>query len=455
MRSLRRTLIAFLALVLAFIGSTVWAERSSRGVSAAAMAISRDAAPEIEALAAVRVQLRNLEAQVVRSVAGLSEGPGIGASRRALDAALSRSEALAGLATERDTLARLQTATNAFDEAAQRALSQARAGDHEAAIRTVRRDLRQLADAADDIAAELVRLEAERARQAAISIEAGIARTTRLAFELDAVCAGLALVAAFLGLRAARARHRAEEQHRRLSDRRAEELEQFAGRVAHDILSPLTAVGLAISICARNGGAELQPALARGESSLLRVRRIVEGLLEFARAGAHPEPGAVAEVAPIVAGLLEELSSLAEQENAELVVQPFSPIAARCSAGVLISLLSNLLRNALKYLGESQRREVTLRVHQRRGSVTFEIEDTGPGIPPSLGDKIFQPYVRGPSTGKPGIGLGLATVKRLVDAHGGNVGVRPAQGGGSIFWFDLPLAELPSTEVSAAASQGA
>jgi signal transduction histidine kinase len=163
----------------------------------------------------------------------------------------------------------------------------------------------------------------------------------------------------------------------------------------------------------------------------------------------------VAEVAPIVAGIHDELSSLAEQENAKLVVQPFPPCAAGCSGGVLISLLSNLLRNALKYLGESQRREVTLRVQPRRGAVAFEVQDTGPGIPPALGNKIFQPYIRGPRTGKPGIGLGLATVKRLVEAHGGSVGVQPAPGGGSIFWFDLPLAELPAAPVSNAASQGA
>jgi signal transduction histidine kinase len=448
-------LVAFLAVVLAFIGSTVWAQRGSRGVSAAAIAISRDAAPEIETLTGVRVQLRLLEAQVLRSVAGVPFDPGIGATRRSLDDALSHSQALAGVATERATLARLQDATRAFGLAAQRALDQAREGNHEGAVHTVRHDLRQLADEADDIAAELVRIEAGRAREAAVSIEAGVARTTRLAFELDLLCAGLAMVAALLALRAVRALHRAQEEHRKLSDRKADELEQFAGRVAHDILSPLTAVSLALSIGQKgSGGKQVQSALDRGASSLLRVRRIVDGLLEFARAGALPEPGAVAEVAPIVAGIHDELSGLAEQENVELVVQPFPPCAARCSGGVLISLLSNLLRNALKYLGESQRREVTLRVHPRRGSVAFEVEDTGPGIPPSLGDKIFQPYVRGPRTGKPGIGLGLATVKRLVEAHGGSVGVHPAPGGGSVFWFDLPLAELPAV-VAAAASQGA
>ena len=70
-------------------------------------------------------------------------------------------------------------------------------------------------------------------------------------------------------------------------------------------------------------------------------------------------------------------------------------------------------------------------------------EDTGPGIPPALGQRIFEPYVRGPNTGTPGIGLGLATVKRLVESHGGTLGVRAGPTGGALFWFELDEA-LPA-----------
>jgi signal transduction histidine kinase len=104
---------------------------------------------------------------------------------------------------------------------------------------------------------------------------------------------------------------------------------------------------------------------------------------------------------------------------------------------VLLSLLGNLLRNGIKYLGRAEVREVSLRVRARRGRVIFEVEDTGPGIPAQLGHRIFEPYVRGPNTSAPGIGLGLATVKRLVDSHGGSLGIRTAARGGAIFWFEL------------------
>ena len=109
------------------------------------------------------------------------------------------------------------------------------------------------------------------------------------------------------------------------------------------------------------------------------------------------------------------------------------------------------MRNGLKYLGNAEVREVCLRVRNRRSRVVFEVEDTGPGIPASLGTRIFEPYVRGPNTGAPGIGLGLATVKKLVEAHGGSVGVRDGSRGGALFWVELD--EAPPPEAAQARSQ--
>jgi signal transduction histidine kinase len=106
-------------------------------------------------------------------------------------------------------------------------------------------------------------------------------------------------------------------------------------------------------------------------------------------------------------------------------------------------LLTNLVRNSLKYMGDSPVRRVHLGVRARRNCVAFEIADSGPGVPEELGDKIFEPYVRGKQMAakRTGIGLGLATVKRLVIAHGGAVGVRRSHLGGALFWFELPRAE--------------
>jgi signal transduction histidine kinase len=166
-------------------------------------------------------------------------------------------------------------------------------------------------------------------------------------------------------------------------------------------------------------------------------------LLDFARAGALPEPGDHASVPLALAGLDEELRPPAAAENVDLAFDPAPDCEVACSPGVLAILLANLIRNSLKYMGESAVRRVHVSTRFRRAFVVFEVQDSGPGVPEDLGDRIFEPYVRGKQTAatKSGIGLGLATVKRLVLAHGGAVGVRRSSLGGALFWFELPRLE--------------
>jgi len=68
-----------------------------------------------------------------------------------------------------------------------------------------------------------------------------------------------------------------------------------------------------------------------------------------------------------------------------------------------------------------------------------EVEDTGRGLPPGTQDRVFDPYMRADRSGQPGLGLGLATVKRFAEGYGGRVGVRSGPGG-CTFWFELPVA---------------
>src|SRR4029077_5684349 len=109
-------------------------------------------------------------------------------------------------------------------------------------------------------------------------------------------------------------------------------------------------------------------------------------------------------------------------------------------------------RNAIKHMGQSPRREVAVRIDPRRDRVRFEVQDTGPGLPPELVSNASVPYVRGAGTAEPGLGLGLATVRRLVEGHFGRYGVTSRPGEGALFWFELPAAdhsaahELPAIE---------
>ena len=264
---------------------------------------------------------------------------------------------------------------------------------------------------------------------------------------------GLAVLLAWLAFRTVTAQER-------MTKLRSEELEGFAGRVAHDLLNPIAAADLSLAAAERidpeRPGERRTALLSRSRRSLERARQLIDDLLSFAQAGARPERGAVARVDEVVDGVVEELRPPATARAIELTVvktplpldargakaapppQQGSELVVRCASGVLASLLSNLLRNAIKHMGDSPRRQIVLRVSRVDGRVRFEVEDTGPGIEPELLAHVFDPYVRGSGTATPGLGLGLATVRRLVEGHDGRYGVSSRLGQGALFWFELP-----------------
>jgi signal transduction histidine kinase len=110
-----------------------------------------------------------------------------------------------------------------------------------------------------------------------------------------------------------------------------------------------------------------------------------------------------------------------------------------CPTGVLTSLVSNLVHNAIKYMGEARERRIAVRTLRVGRLARVEVEDTGPGLPPGSEERVFAPYTRADRSGQAGLGLGLATVKRLAEGYGGRVGVRSSSDG-CVFWFEVPIA---------------
>ncbi|WP_146653148.1 sensor histidine kinase [Labilithrix luteola] len=265
------------------------------------------------------------------------------------------------------------------------------------------------------------------------------ASSRRTGAVLNALSAVLAATAAFVMVRILR-------RFARLMETRVSDFELFAGRVAHDIRSPLASVGLALDLTKRNPELGLKKGvLDRATTTLQRVGQLVDGLLLFARAGKAPEEGTMANVGETLAGVVDDMRPSAEQNGITLELEPVeADLTASCSPGVFVSLISNLLGNAIKFMGTSDVRRVVVRARDLGRSVLVEVSDTGPGVPSSEKDRIFDPYVRAADAAIPGIGLGLATVRRLAEAHGGTVGVRENVDRGSVFWFELPKAGAPS-----------
>jgi signal transduction histidine kinase len=316
---------------------------------------------------------------------------------------------------------------------------QATAGGRYAAAQKLLVD--ELPDAIDDEADAImadIQLNAARVREVAQLIEVERRSRALWVFGLDGISVALAISLALLALKTL-------ARQESILRRRSEELEGFAGRVAHDLLNPISAAEMSLAATERgvSNNERIAALAARGRRSLSRARLLVDDLFAFAQAGARPLPGASAVVLEIMDGVVEELRGPAAERGVTVSVAPLhEPVAVRCASGVLASLLSNLLRNAIKHMGESARREVQVRILPRHDRVRFEVEDTGPGLAPELVPQVFEPYVRGPTTSAPGLGLGLATVRRLVEGHDGRYGVSSPPGEGALFWFELPAEHL-------------
>jgi len=279
---------------------------------------------------------------------------------------------------------------------------------------------------------------------------------------LDGLCVLLAVLAAILAVRMLRRSVRANEAARIASEKReaeladlAEALGQFSGRVAHDILSPLGSALLSLEMLERGTADDplAQRTASLGIRAVNRVQTLVDGLLAFSKAGGKPEPGAATQLEPTITTLIEELREVASRQDIELELSLPVDGAVACSPGVLTSLISNLVRNAIRYMNNASTRRIDVRVIDRGPRWRIEVQDTGPGIPREEQGRIFEPYVRLVHGGQ-GIGLGLATVDRLVRSHGGTLGVVSTLGDGSLFWFELPKPAVAPESMAAPAPAG-
>jgi signal transduction histidine kinase len=286
---------------------------------------------------------------------------------------------------------------------------------------------------------ELVRFNAREAADTAQRVYGAQATAASWTLWLMLTFVAIALVLWFLAEQAVRRFEREREE-------RMAELDGFAGRVAHDLKAPLTAIVFGIGTLKKDGGTVLseasRTALAREGAAVERMTALIDDLLAFARAGGKPDARASAGLEAILSGVHATLKPLLEAHRARLSVEVEKGLAVGASPGVVASILQNLVRNGVLYLGDSETREVTVSAHARGSSAVIEVSDTGPGIPDDLRRRLFRPFERGDS-GVDGHGLGLATVKRLVQGHGGQVELLSSATRGSTFRVTLRLA-LPA-----------
>ena len=188
---------------------------------------------------------------------------------------------------------------------------------------------------------------------------------------------------------------------------------------------------------------DMAEALHYISTAVSRLGTNIDALLRLSRIGRVEYRPALLDIAAIVARVVESLQATIAERGATVIVKDLAPCWGDPTA--VEQVFANLLDNAVKYLGSARSGLIEV------GNVaadpvpaegialqTYYVRDNGPGIAAADQAKVFLPFQRVHGDNVPGEGIGLATVRRIVERHGGRVAVESAPGAGSTFFVSLP-----------------
>jgi signal transduction histidine kinase len=214
-----------------------------------------------------------------------------------------------------------------------------------------------------------------------------------------------------------------------------ERLGAFAGQISHDLKNPLSAIAMSLEM-ARDEVTGDDPVVAslleRASRGADRMNSMIGDLLAFARGGAAPEIRDV-DLDEVMREVLEDLHDTLEGATVTadgLPVVHGDPVQLR-------ALVQNLVANALKFVRPGVPPQVDVAATRTALGWWVTVADNGPGVPLSEWDRVFEPFNRVDKS-VPGTGIGLSTCKRIVEAHGGRIGLSASPTGGALVWFELP-----------------
>ncbi len=216
------------------------------------------------------------------------------------------------------------------------------------------------------------------------------------------------------------------------------ELEQFAQVAAHDLKSPLNNISMLTDILQKDFGPSLgdegNDLLGMLGRSSVKLKNMVDGLLEYTRSDRHSQDQ---QEKISLHELTHEIRDLLVLKNEAIVDLETELITIYSNKVALLQVLVNLVGNAIKY-NDQPIPKISIRVEEDSKYYSFTVADNGPGIPEAIREKVFDIFQVGHSKdryGKRGTGIGLATVKKIVEAMGGDITLLSAPGKGATFRF--------------------
>ena len=222
----------------------------------------------------------------------------------------------------------------------------------------------------------------------------------------------------------------------------------FVSMAAHELRTPLTAMRGYLSLLNEEAGEKLSQEelqyLDRSFISANQLNSLVENLLNLSRV----ERGSLKltvnpiNIETIIAGVLDNLGSIAKQKNITLTFNPPKhQVIVLADHFRITEVVTNLVGNAINYTAAGGKVDIT--VSPEKEKATVSVIDNGQGIPASAISHLFTKFYRVQSSlamGSKGTGLGLYISKAIIDAHRGKIWVESVEGKGSTFSFTLPLA---------------
>jgi signal transduction histidine kinase len=224
------------------------------------------------------------------------------------------------------------------------------------------------------------------------------------------------------------------------------ELEAFTASVSHDLRSPLTTIagqaGL-LELSMPNATEDQRRRLKRIQGSVKQMSELIDALLVLSRISRHTLHREIIDVTALVESIVQDLRQKDPSRNVEVEIQP--GMSVHGDRRLINDVFINLLGNAWKFTSRTDRARIEIGQSQHGSMATLFVKDNGAGFDMAHEQKLFKPFQRLHGAAEfEGTGVGLATVARIIDRHGGRIWAEGKPGDGAVFYFTLPT--TPITE---------
>jgi PAS domain S-box-containing protein len=220
------------------------------------------------------------------------------------------------------------------------------------------------------------------------------------------------------------------------------ELEQFASTTAHDLQEPLRMVSAFTSMLEKHYAEKLDKKGLKyihfAKDGAIRMQQMIKDILEYSKAGGVDKKMELLPLNQILEDVVNDLQRRIQATKAKVNI-PETDVLLHANKNSLYRLFLNLISNSLKFVPKGRVPEITIKLNLNSNQFRFSIEDNGIGIAPDHLSQLFRPFNRLHRKEEfEGTGLGLATCKKIVEHHKGDIWVTSQPGEGSQFHFTLP-----------------